>query len=999
MDRDRVGEQLSSPGAAGTPCPTDDVLGALVHHALPPDEAAQVAAHLDHCVSCQQIAIAAMRGGVAPPHELSVTAPSNVANLLWRTPTGTRIGRYALRGLLGVGGMGAVYDAHDTELDRPVALKVLRPELGDEPGLADRLVRESRLMARVAHPSVITVYDVGRAGDVVFIAMELIRGSTLTARLASRTLEWRAIVALFERAGHGLAAAHGAGIVHRDFKPDNVLVSSDAGKVVVTDFGIARDDVAPPQALALAGGTPHPRPRGSDSHLTTEGAVIGTPAYMAPEQLAGGPVDLRADVFAFSVSLWHAVFRERPFPGTSLAEILAMLRQPPRPPANGPRVPGRLVRALQRGLAASPADRWPDMPAMLAELAAIRTRPRRYAMAASAAGLIGLGIAGVLAVARPAAVDDPCARAEAQLAAAYPPALEASVRAALDGDRAVQTEVLARLGGRRDAWRTTERATCRADRPVAQDARITACLDARRTELAGTVDDLIANGPAGTADARRISRIPADPALCVDPAPGLLFARVPVDRALRRQVTALRGRIAAAHDASDRAEFQRAIDLVTPVVGEAAAVWPPLHAEALLELGMDLRQGADLKLAIATLLQAASTAESAHHDDIAAKSWNQLVQAAAFDQGDPSHALEYAAYADAAIDRIGRPRQLVMRFQYARGIALVGASRWKEAEAALRTSDDIAETTSAEARAYTRQGLGILYESQGRFVDAVAMFRQALEQVGDREEGRAYYLQRLAANLDVLGQRTEAATAAREAVEISDRMLPETHRDRPGAHLQLAEILQDVGLDREALVEAHGAVAVFARTQGPRSERYGEALYIHGQLLDHLGRYTEAEPLLARACEVFAFAQGDETRERALCETAHAAALTGLRRDGDALALLNHAVPLLVKSLGPVHLEVAKALEARGAARAALGDHPAAVADFTRAIAILTPLPIEPGYLAMATWQLGRERWTDEPDRARREVAAALARFATANGRWAQRRAVAAAWLAHHARR
>ena len=137
-------------------------------------------------------------------------------------PVGTRIGRYEVRGLLGAGGMGAVYDAYDADLDRAVALKVLRAELGDVPGFADRLVHESRLTAKVAHASVIAVYDAGREGDTVFIAMELIRGGTLTAWLAANRLDWRAIVVLFERAGDGLAAAHKASIVHRDFKPDSM---------------------------------------------------------------------------------------------------------------------------------------------------------------------------------------------------------------------------------------------------------------------------------------------------------------------------------------------------------------------------------------------------------------------------------------------------------------------------------------------------------------------------------------------------------------------------------------------------------------------------------------------------------------------------------------------------------------------------------------------------------------------------------------------------------
>ena len=766
------------PTSRPTSCPTDDVLGALVHHALDPDEAAQVTAHLDTCVPCQQLAIAALRGGIAAPSELAVTASASVTRLLWRTPTGTRIGRYQLGELLGVGGLGAVYEAHDTELDRAVALKVLRPELADEAGLADRLIRESRLMARVDHPSVITVYDAGAAADIVFIAMELIRGTTLTTRLASRGLDRGATLALFERAGRGLAAAHGAGIIHRDFKPDNVLVSHDDDRVVVTDFGTARD----------------------------------CPAYMSPEQLVGQPVDLRADVFAFAVSLWEALFGERPFRGASVSEILVNMRRPPRPPAGAPRVAPRLVATLVRGLAVDPRDRWPDMPALLGELAAIRAQRTRWAFAA--AGLVGL--VGV------------------------------SVAAVLAGDR---------------------------------------------------------------------------------PAP-------PDDR----------------------------------------------------------------KLALATLVKAASTAETSHRDDVAARSWIQRVEAAEFDHGDAVHALEYAAYADAAVDRAGRPSQLVMRLAYARGLALVDAHRLDEAGAALRCADELAASSSPRARADTRHGLGLLYEEQGHYLDAIAMFRDALDQLshaGVEDAGRTIYLQRLAVNLALLGRRSEAQAIVRSAVDVAD-VLPETHRDRPLAHLRLAEILQDLGSDAEALAEASGAVAMFARTQGARSPRFGEALRTQGDLFTRMGRYAEAEPLLARGCEIIAFAQGDEATSAASCEAAHAAALLGLQRDADALALLDHATPLLVKAHGPAHLEVAEALGARGAARAGLGQTPAAVADLASAVAILAPLPIEPGYLAMAKWQLGRALWPDEPVRARREITQALELFRSANGRWSQRRATAAAWFARH---
>ena len=312
------------------------MLAALMQRALEPADARMVAAHLDECAACRQLAIAAVRSGL-PRNIISTSVVSEVS--LRETvdarreatevsaTLGARFGRYELRTLLGTGGMGAVFDAYDAELDRAVALKVLRPELSAAPGLSARLLHESRLTAKIAHPSVITIHDVGREHDAVFIAMELVRGSTLTAWRASHDLDWRAIVALFERAGEGLDAAHGAGIVHRDFKPDNVLVAHDARKVVVTDFGIAFGAGTAAASTVSSTEPAGPAIRGGTLQ-TTDGSVRGTPAYMAPEQIARLTVDHRADVFSFCASLWQALCGERPFPGLNLYEIYAAMHMP-----------------------------------------------------------------------------------------------------------------------------------------------------------------------------------------------------------------------------------------------------------------------------------------------------------------------------------------------------------------------------------------------------------------------------------------------------------------------------------------------------------------------------------------------------------------------------------------------------------------------------------------------------------------------------------------------
>jgi predicted Ser/Thr protein kinase len=307
---------------------------------------------------------------------------------------GTTLGRYTLVERLGAGAMGVVYRATDRELGRDVALKQLhRP---DE-ALTDRLVREARSMAQVNHPNVVAVYDVGAAEGVTYIAMEMVMGDSLRSwQRERRTVP--EIVTAYVAAGRGLAAAHAAGIVHRDFKPDNVLVGRD-GRVRVTDFGLAA-------ARPTDGGDrpPSTSPADvmiSDVNLTTSGTVLGTPAYMAPEQFTGGNVDARTDQFNFCVALYEALYGQRPFEGKTFPELLDNVcegRIRPAPP--GARISRGLRAIIVRGLSARPGDRYPTMEHMLSELGRDRARPwRRTSIVATAlAVLLALGLGADWAV-------------------------------------------------------------------------------------------------------------------------------------------------------------------------------------------------------------------------------------------------------------------------------------------------------------------------------------------------------------------------------------------------------------------------------------------------------------------------------------------------------------------------------------------------------------------------------------------------------------------------
>jgi tRNA A-37 threonylcarbamoyl transferase component Bud32 len=322
---------------------------------------------------------------------------------------GAQIAKYRLDRVLGAGGMGVVWAAFDPDLERPVAIKVLR-SIDSVASMRTRLLREARAMARLKHPNILTVYEVGTDRNRDYIAMELIDGSDLDSWLATRPSRAEVIAALLA-AGRGLAAAHAAGLIHRDLKPHNILRGHD-GSVFVTDFGLARGQiedglelVQAPIALAATAVASGTQPRGHDSvldsPLTQTGMLIGTPAYMAPEQFAGRVPDPRSDQFAFCVTAWEALTGARPFAGKNLDELRAAVSVGAAG-LPGSELPPALRAVVARGLAPDPASRWPDMPALLAALEAAASarapRVRRSRRREAVVTVAVLAAAGVTAV-------------------------------------------------------------------------------------------------------------------------------------------------------------------------------------------------------------------------------------------------------------------------------------------------------------------------------------------------------------------------------------------------------------------------------------------------------------------------------------------------------------------------------------------------------------------------------------------------------------------------
>lgn len=382
---------MSYPPAAMTAravseaCLDDNEVAAFLGGQLTGERMRAIEAHIAQCGDCRQLLSAlAQVETAAPGDSIAPTLPLQTWQRDGELARGTRIGRYIVLDWRGAGGMGTVYAAFDPELSRKVALKVLG-NAGASPSergpIRDSLLREAQAMAQLTHPNVVAVHDVGSVDDRVFIAMELVEGMTLGDWLADAPRSQREITEVFAAAGQGLAAAHAAGLIHRDFKPANVLIGDD-GRVRVTDFGLARQTGGPikiDDKLAAAA---------SGSLAPTSTSLAGTPAYMAPELYLGRRADPRADQFSFAVALYEALYREPPFDQLPIAAPehpggLAIRAAPP-----GSRVPSAIRHALARALSAEPDQRYPAMHDLLADLAPPPRRPRpRVAVAIGAAVL------------------------------------------------------------------------------------------------------------------------------------------------------------------------------------------------------------------------------------------------------------------------------------------------------------------------------------------------------------------------------------------------------------------------------------------------------------------------------------------------------------------------------------------------------------------------------------------------------------------------------------
>jgi tetratricopeptide (TPR) repeat protein/predicted Ser/Thr protein kinase len=786
----------------------------------------------------------------------------------------TRVGRFVLLEVIGAGAMGRVYAAYDPELDRKIALKLIRTTSPSGMGKRRaRLLREAKAMARLAHPNVVAVYDAGAVEDEVFIAMEYVRGQTLREWMRAKTRGWAEVLAPFLEAGRGLVAAHAAGVVHRDFKPENVLVGED-GRVRVLDFGLARaaDDAAAASELEIT----DPNVAGivdpdalADSKLTRTGAVLGTPAYMSPEQFEGKEATPTSDQFAFCVSLWEGLYGERPFAGSDMQSLLENMVDGRFHESESERrtvVPVWLRQALERGLAFDPAARHADMDALLRELDRAPSRGRRGAWAAIAVGAIGAGALGLASAA--GQPDGLCeggvdrvaevwneTRAERASAAFSATGLSFAVPAWADAR--------GRLDAWADAWASAYRETCEAThvRKVASAQlldRKMVCLERQRAQLDATVDTLEAADAEVVVRAGTLTRALPDVETCSDVARLELDRPMPPDGATAAEAERVRTDLAGATARLHAGKYGEGHEEATAAtVAARSLAWAPLEAEALGVRGRLEAALGEATTAHETLLDAVALAEANRHDMLVADLWLELAAVATAQLKHVDRSRMYVARAEAAIARVSDPPRAVATLSRRRAaLARLDAdleTAAREQVAALELLERELGEDDPELVEVILE-LGELRRAQGRHDDAALHVARALRMASalyGEEHPRVAAVLAARAKLEVTkGEYDAALEDDARAHSLLDQALGPDHPRVASVVSSLGRVHYAQGEYDEAHRYQVQALEAYERSRGARHPDVVEVLRELGAVETRRGNWDAARGHLERALEV-----------------------------------------------------------------------------------------------------------------------------------------------------
>lgn len=736
---------------------------------------------------------------------------------------GALLGRYTVLVAIGSGGMGNVFAAWDPELHRRVAIKVLHGDLMHSEArqrAQERLRQEAQAAARLAHPNVVAIYDVGTVGERLFLAMELVEGQTLS-QWSSQPRPWRETLEIYRQAGRGLAAAHLAGLVHRDFKPGNVMLADD-GQVKILDFGLAkgiRGALETSRSDATVGGSASgvdtvTLPQPGIPLATRTGQVMGTPRYMSPEQQLGRPVDHRSDQFSFCISLYQALYGCLPFV-TESGEV------PQSSPLGGrlrtvppeSEVPSRLHGVLERGLQTEPEARYPSMDELLADLESPATAARRGWIVA--AGLLAALVTAVL-VLRPQAVQ--CGAAGDHLEAIWNGARRSSLgqlfsaHGATESWRQVASTVDSKVGALRSMYSEACEAThVRGEQSIDLLDRRMACLDDRRR----STDALLRLFEQGRPEivskaAESVGGLPGV-AACADRQALADLAPPPPTDALQTAVNGLRQRLADALALELAGRYGEAQPLIQTSLEEATDIaYQPLVGEAHLQLARVTGRLGDSEGMKGHLIDAASIALATHHRELLAEAYLQLI-IVGFLHAEIDQALAYGRLAEATISTLSGRQDL-----------------------------------EAERLFY----LGMIALRRGDFSAAKELYERYLTMQDDlppRQELTA--LNNYAEALRELGELALAFQALLEAEQLTDRLAP-NHPMRFSILGSLGEVAMVSGDLQQAEDYFQRCLPGLEEAYGPEHPHFANHLVHLGQLYLLDERYGEAVQVLRRVTKI-----------------------------------------------------------------------------------------------------------------------------------------------------
>lgn len=804
--------------------------------------------------------------------------------------------------------MGVVYAAYDPELDRRVALKVLGHAASEDTGRA-RLLREAQTMASISHPNVITVHDVGEVDGRLFIAMELVDGVDLKQCLSQGEHTWRQVLDVLVQAGRGLSAAHALGLIHRDFKPANVLVGND-GLVRVLDFGLARrfgsasEEVHVSDADIEDSSSTHSH----TEQLTRTGAVAGTPAYMSPEQHARADLDAKSDQFSYCITAFEALFGMRPFEGKGrMTLMLATTQGDHRAVPRSTPVPSRVIDAVLRGLEPKPSDRWPTMDALLEQLERPPTSRRTIALGSLAALTLG----GVVVVSLGHDANGPCAGLDdvgAVFGSDARKAIEAAFRSSdvPYADRALQN-ALERLDAYATSWAQTRADVCEATR-VRHDRSETvhdlsvACLDRRRRDFEATWTVL------GEADAATVEQSAnvldqlAPLEACTD-VESLMAAYPAPDPAQRQAVAAAetllsRGRalLRARHDDQALNALREAMEAAD------ASGYLPTMAAAAFELAVVLNHNAKRDEALQTFHRAAQLATEIGDATLLAHAWVEMATHIALSESGHEEAFRWFDYAEAVLPRVPNSFRLEVRLRQSRGTALSELGKLDEALAELARLDERREP--AAARTHDEELLlGNIYTWKADYDAAAAAFERAGVQLRESHgEGHPLYAAVHNGHGVVAFSRGDLAAAEvafRHAYETLAAVLPENSHELLFSLGNMAEVQRMRG-DFQNACPSMLAVERIVKASFPAVHR--EAGTTHNNIATCLLEWGKAEESLPRfdaAVDVRRAVHGDRHLYVANSLTGKARALLQLDRAADALPLLEEAYSIRGETEAP----------------------------------------------------------------------------------------------------